>query len=334
MNVSDRTILEQIERKVGRPVPHRWNGERCVELDLTAEDSLFSGLIRRHSPSEKDEIMQLIGHLTALKHLNLRRNKLHQLPANFENLSELEQLNLGSNYLGSVPPEIRHFQQLKYLQLANNDITILPEFIGSYRQLEYLTLHKNINLKSVDALAPLTSLKSLNLYFLNLVRLPAFVYRFNRLVTLTLWNMRDFTDDLATLGNLEYFSVCGTPSLRELPPALTQLKKLRMIRVFQNSLDRLPGDFGELENLEQISLYQNQLTQLPESMARLQKLKKLNLGWNRLARLPEFIARLPVLEWLAVFENPLDPAGESPRFAPTTTVLREWPFTTLAVPGK
>ena len=329
MNTPDLEIIRQIERKVGRPVPHAFDGDRCAELDLTSEDCLFSGLIRRHSDADKQEIMTLVGRLTGLKKLNLRRNKLHRLPPNFADLRALEHLNLGSNYLGGVPGQIRGIAGLKYLHLGNNDITELPEFIGGFSRLEYITLHKNLKLKSVEALAPLSGLKALNLYFLNLGRLPAFVYNFKKLVTLTLWNIHTFTDELGGLTNLEFFSDCGTPALRELPPALTQLKKLRMIRIFQNSLERLPEDFGDLENLEQISLYQNQLTALPESMARLQKLQKLNLGWNNFAALPPFLARLKSLEWLAIFENPLKDSGGRPAFAPATKVIRDWPFTTL-----
>lgn len=326
--MSDIDLIQELEQKVGRAFPHRLEGERCVELELGADDHPYYGLIRRHTPGEKREIMTRVGRLTGLRKLNLRRNKLGQLPDNFRDLRELEHLNLGSNYLGGVPEPLRECGKLKYLHLGNDDITELPPWFGDFARLEYLTLHKNLKLKSVDALASQTSLRTLNVYFLNLGGLPRFIYGLKNLVTLNLWNINDLSDDISALSNLEFFSLCGTPGLRALPEGITRLKKLRMTRLFQNNLERLPAGMGDLENLEQISLYQNKLSALPDSMARLRKLTKLNLGWNCFETLPDWINRMNSLRWLAVFENPLrsDVAITLP---PAAHVAREWPFTTL-----
>ncbi len=330
--MSDIDLIGKLEQKVGRAFPHKLEGERCVELELGADDHAYYGLIRRHSDSTKEEIMTLVGRLTGLRKLNLRRNKLFRLPDNFSDLRELEHLNLGSNYLGGVPEQIRGFSKLKYLHLGNNDITELPVWIGDFAQLDYLTLHKNLKLKSVDALAAQTSLRTLNIYFLNLGGLPKFIYGLKNLVTLNLWNINDLSDDVSKLMNLEFFSLCGTPGMRTLPDGFTRLKKLRMTRVFQNNLEQLPANIGDLENLEQISLYQNKLSALPDSMARLKKLTKLNLGWNCFETLPVWINQMTSLQWLAVFENPLrsDVAFTLP---PVTHVARVWPFTTLPTPS-
>ena len=203
MNTSDLSTLKELRQKVGRTFHYTLEDERCVELNLTSDEYLYQGLIRHHSAAEKMDVLKLVSRLTGLKTLNLRRNKLFQLPPEFSNLRELEQLNLGSNYLGGVPVEISGFSRLKYLHLGNNDIAELPAFIGEFQNLEYLTLHKNLKLKSVQALASLHSLKALNLYFLNLGgRLPSFIYGFKKLVTLTLWNIKDLSDELTELQNL------------------------------------------------------------------------------------------------------------------------------------
>lgn len=315
---------------MGRTFHYTLEGERCVELNLTSDEYLYQGLIRHHSADEKMDILKLVSRLTGLKALNLRRNRVFKLPPDFRSLRELEQLNLGSNYLGGVPAEISAFSRLKYLHLGNNDIAELPAFLGEFQNLEYLTLHKNLKLKSVQALAGLNSLKALNLYFLNLGgRLPACIYEFKNLVTLTLWNIKDLSDELRELKNLEFFSNCGCPSLREAPAVIAKLKKLRMIRLFQNNLEKIPDAYGELENLEQISFYQNRLSTLPDSFARLSKLKKLNLGWNSFEVLPAWLGQIRTLEWLAVFENPLRESNDL-GLPPTTQVLRTWPFSTLA----
>lgn len=326
--MSDRDILAALERRIGRPFAHTLEGDRCVALDLTSADYLFRGLVRRHSRAEKQEIMALVSRLSGLRMLNLRRNKLFELPESFRNLRELEHLNLGSNYLGHVPAQIRGFSRLTYLHLGNNDITDLPPWIGSFERLEYLTLHKNLKLRSVDVLAGHKTLKTLNLYLISLGSAPGFMYDLTSLVSLTLWNTT-LSDEVVRLTNLEFLTDCG--GLKTLPEGFTQLKKLRMARLYQNRLERLPDNVGDLENLEQLSLYQNRLTRLPDSMVRLKKLTKLNLGWNRFETLPSWLDQLPALEWLGVFENPLGDRDACP-MPHAACVAREWPFTSLHAP--
>ncbi|MFN7139993.1 MAG: hypothetical protein ACK4UN_11725, partial [Limisphaerales bacterium] len=99
MSTSDIATLEKLQSRVARPVRFELNGERCIALDLTADDYIWSGLIRHHSNDEKQEILELVCRLKELKRLNLRRNKLGLLPESFSELTELEQLNLGSNHL-------------------------------------------------------------------------------------------------------------------------------------------------------------------------------------------------------------------------------------------
>jgi Leucine-rich repeat (LRR) protein len=326
--MTDRDILAALERRIGRPFAYTLEGDRCVALDLTSEHYLFRGLIRRHPAAEKREIMELVSRLIGLRTLNLRRNKLLSLPDSFQNLRAVEHLNLGSNYLGHVPGQIRGFSRLTYLHLGNNEIAELPPWMEDFARLEYLALHKHLRLRSVDALAGQKRLKTLNLYLVNLGRMPRFMYELTTLVSLTLWNVSDLSDEIARLTNLEFFTDCGAPGLHRLPDGFTKLKKLRMTRLYQNQLEKLPDDFGDLENLEQVSLYQNRLSQLPHSMARLKKLAKLNLGWNSFETLPPWLSELPSLEWLGVFENPLRNC-DAVTVPPAARVAREWPLTTL-----
>lgn len=327
MSTSDIVTLEKLRSRVGRPFHFEMDKGRCIALDLTSGDYIWSGLIRHHSQVEKEEILALVCQLEGLKKLNLRRNLLGRLPEAFRGLTQLEELNLGSNRLGIIPPQLAGLKRLKYLHLGNNYITTVPEFVSELQELEYFTLHKNIRIKSVENLAGLKRLKHLNLHYLNLHRLPPFIYEFRSLVTLTLWNVREIKDEIANLTNLEFFSDCGCPGLRTLPDSLLKLRRLRMIRLFQNNLESLPENFGDLENLEELSLYQNKLVRLPDSFAKLQKLKKLNLAWNRFRSVPACLTDCAALEWLAVFENPLK-HGEQVALPPQTTVLKVWPFTT------
>ena len=298
---SDVHILHRLRKRIAKDFRVTMEDDRCVALDLTEDPC--GGLIRSHTPAEKDEILRLICRLTGLKELNLRRNKLGHLPSTFRDLTQLEYLNLGSNYLGEVPESLRSLTRLKYLHLANNDLVQLPGFIKEFSGLEHLALHKNVRLKSIDAVSGLKQLKILNLYYLNLHRLPPFIFEMEELVTLTVWNISEFPEALANLTHLEFFTNCGTPAWRTLPPELTQLRKMRMMRLCQNGLTCLPESFGALENLEQLSLYQNALSQLPESFSQLKNLKKLNLGWNCFRSIPACLGECSALEWLGAFRT-------------------------------
>lgn len=326
--MSDLRIIENLKEKVGRPFDHVMDDDRCVELSLGDDNAPYYGLIRHHTPAEKLEILSLISDLTGLRKLNLRRNLLGVLPPEFDRLVDLEELILGSNYLGRFPEQIRSYKKIRKLALSNNDIVELPPWCSELNDLEHLALHKNLKLKSIASIQGLKNLRSLNLYFVNILTLPEFVYEFRSLQTLTLWNIKNFPDGLETLEKLEFFTHCGGPSVTSLPKGFTKLPKLRMARIYQNSLETLPDDLGEMENLEQLSFYQNRLSQLPDSMSRLKKLTKLNLGWNQFETLPDWINDLTDLQWLAIFENPLkQPDGIKAR--PGLKIDREWPFTTV-----
>src|SRR5690606_24549729 len=138
MNRSDTATLDRIQGRVGQPVQFEMDGGRCVALDLTSDQSIWSGVIRHRSQSDKNEIMDLVCRLTGLKRLNLRRNHLGVLPEAFSGLTELEELNLGSNCLGIIPPQLRALKKLRYLHLGNNELQQVPEFMPELQQLEYL----------------------------------------------------------------------------------------------------------------------------------------------------------------------------------------------------
>jgi Leucine-rich repeat (LRR) protein len=329
--MSDRALIKLLEQKVGGPFHYKMEGERCTVLDLTSTEALFNGLIRHHAREDQQEILKIVCGLAGLRELNLRRNKIGRLPSEFRNLQELQVLNLGSNALLEVPPVVLELCQLRSLHLGNNGLAELPPGMRALTQLEHLWLHKNIRLRSLEPLAELRALKTLNLFFLNLHELPGFIYQLEQLVSLTLWNVSGFTDELARLGKLQFLSICGTPGLKALPRAFTTLKQLRMVRLFQNRLASLPEEFGELRALEQVSLYQNRLATLPDSFGALRHLKKLNLGWNCFQRVPECLRQCASLEWLALFANPLEADSPMPSW-PGGTILRDWPFTTLPEP--
>ena len=103
-------------------------------------------------------------------------------------------------------------------------------------------------------------------------------------------------------------------TLSSLPPALVQLRSLRVLRLADNAFAELDGAADvifALAALEELVLSGNRLTSVPPHIGRLQRLKRLDLRGNQLAALPDEIGELSALETLDVFDNKLTALPDS-----------------------
>ena len=97
-------------------------------------------------------------------------------------------------------------------------------------------------------------------------------------------------------------------TLSSLPPALVQLRSLRVLRLADNAFAELDGSADvifALAALEELVLSGNRLTSVPPHVGRLQRLKRLDLRGNQLAALPDEVGELSALEVLDIFDNKL-----------------------------
>jgi len=305
--MNDIDILNKIKIIIKKDFYYKLNNNICIELDLTSEDYIYKGLCRHSTIKEKREILKLIGKLTNLEVLNLRRCMFFNIDDNyFKLLPNLKFLDLGSNYLKNIPSSIKYLQKLEYLNLAVNELNKCPNIFEELSLLKKLNLHKN-KFKILDeSISSLKKLESLNIYGLNLKETPMFIFNLNNLNNLVLSHFNNIPREIENLHNLEYFTNNIAIKLYSLPDEFTSLKKLKMARIYQNSLKYLPKNFGNLKNLEQLSLYQNKLTELPSSFINLQKLEKLNLSWNQFTKFPKEIKSLQNLKWLGYYLNNTD----------------------------
>jgi acetyl esterase/lipase len=93
--------------------------------------------------------------------------------------------------------------------------------------------------------------------------------------------------------------------LRELPPSIGKLTKLKKLRLARNFLTALP-DLRPLQRLEVLELQANQLRELPEGIGQLKSLRILDVCGNQLRRLPDACRALPSLRRLVVGGNLFD----------------------------
>jgi Leucine-rich repeat (LRR) protein len=123
----------------------------------------------------------------------------------------LEYLNLKNDRLKEIPKEISNLKQLKVLNLSGNDFNSLPNEFSNLNNLEELFLNdeKNINLpKTLKILSKLPKLKSLHLENDNLYKLPNEINDLKSLESLYLNNNHFETiPNLKPLDHLKYLDL-------------------------------------------------------------------------------------------------------------------------------
>ena len=279
--MKDFDIVEKL-KKIIPNAKFEFENERCTSIDLTDDNYIFHGLIRNYSDTSKKEIIQYISKFQNLKKLNLRKNKLLQIP-DFD-LYNLEFLDLGSNYLKKTPIFFKN-SNLKYLNLGVNELKEIPEWFNDFSNLETIKLHKN-KLNSINNIDNCKKIKFFNIYFNLIKKIPDFIWNYKK-VEFFSWGISGITqisDKIANWENLNWLSLVSN-KLETIPDCICFLKNIKGLRLHKNKIKYLPENIGLLDKLEQLTLYNNQIKNLPESFKYL-KLKKLNIARNKFEKKP------------------------------------------------
>lgn len=104
--------------------------------------------------------------------LNLRKQKLKEIPPEIFLLKNLRTLNLSKNKITSVPKEIGQLTNLVEFDLSSNTIELLPMEMGELKMLKKLILGKNELYSLPSSFGNLISLEFLDLWSNNLIELP------------------------------------------------------------------------------------------------------------------------------------------------------------------
>jgi len=269
ISASDKTIIGQLSDIC--KFHYKMEEEHCTEISFHDEASLFGGTIRRHP--QKKQIIESVARLPYLKHLNIRKCKIKEMPE--IRSRSLEYLDISCNDIESIPSWVVSQPQLKFLSLGANKLIEVPDL--SSLPLETLKLHKN-RIKQMPEVGD--KIKSLNLFLNPMLGIP------ERVLSLSLLEVFSFgvtetktLPSLSSLPNLRWLTLTVN-HIESLPDDICQLDKMEGLTLAKNKLKRLPSRIGEM-NLKSLTLYSNNIAELPESFFGL-KLNKLNLARNPL----------------------------------------------------
>jgi len=183
-------------------------------------------------------------YLTNLTHLDLRSNKIDNLPSDIWNLTNLTHLDLRSNKIDNLPSDIWNLTNLTYLNLGSNKISSLPSEMWNLTNLTYLNLQYN----------DLTEVPDLGSVSDNFT--TSYCYDYSNVIILC-------NNEISNADNLSNYT------------------KLKKIDLYNNSLTTFNPDLSSLSDLTYISLKNNSLKSLGNNILDLDwKLKYLYLYWN------------------------------------------------------
>uniref|UniRef100_A0A914HYP4 Disease resistance R13L4/SHOC-2-like LRR domain-containing protein n=1 Tax=Globodera rostochiensis TaxID=31243 RepID=A0A914HYP4_GLORO len=252
-----------------------------------------------------------IRRLRRLKMMDLRENKITELPATIAELQCLSILLLSSNQLKRIPDEIGQCVQLTQLDLQHNELESLPESIGSLVALKRLGIRYNHLLELPSTLAQCTLLDEFVVESNKLQALPDGIL--NALPSLKSINLsRNQLSAIPQGGfeqtvsvNVEHNSISKENELTAFPLDFGTWVTITELNVSNNEIHELPLDIDKLINLEVLVLSTNRLKKLPTQIGSLRRLRELDLEENELEAIPSEIGFLTALTKLWIQSNQL-----------------------------
>uniref|UniRef100_A0A8C0ENZ4 Leucine rich repeat containing 39 n=1 Tax=Bubo bubo TaxID=30461 RepID=A0A8C0ENZ4_BUBBB len=184
----------------------------------------------------------------------------------------------------TLPSCLLKLVHLQEWQLHRTSLQKIPQFIGRFHNLVVLDLSRN-SIESVPKeIGQLTSLQELLLSYNRIKSVPK---------------------EISNCISLERLELAVNRSICDLPPQLSDLKKLSHIDLCMNRFTTIPSALLNMPNLEWLDMGGNKLQELPDAIDRMENLHTLWLQRNEINSLPETIGNMKNLSTLVLSNNKL-----------------------------
>ncbi|XP_041359115.1 leucine-rich repeat-containing protein 40-like [Gigantopelta aegis] len=286
-------------------------------------------LYLRHNKLTYLPILENCGNL---KELHLGNNQLNALTSeHLVHLKSVTVLDLRDNKISNLPDEITLLQGLQRLDVTNNDLSGLPYALGSIDSLNSLVLDGN-PMKSIRRDIVMRGTVSLKKYLKSRMEEPDVVSKADgdkdsplpgmssdrvRAHELHQFKTLDYSNRKATTlpeDIMEEAKTSGVVSINlnknlftNVPENLVYIgNTLRELYLGYNKISSLSSDISLYLKLTTLDLRCNTLSDLPHEMDVLDNLREITISNNRFTRLPPVLFELKKLEILFAADNKID----------------------------
>lgn len=187
---------------------------------------------------------------TNLKHLDIARLNLTEIPSSLGTLNKLSSLNLSNNSITNFT-NITPLIQLEEINLSGNALTKVPEEINNFLNLKTLNLSNN-KIEQFSTLNSLHNLEWLSLENNNLNNIPTETTALEKLTYLNLSrnNISGGTGMLSTLINLEQLWLNHNKLKGSIPTNILSLPKLMNLSLQSNEFEgNIPDNLPDICNI-------------------------------------------------------------------------------------
>ncbi|XP_005050493.2 PREDICTED: leucine-rich repeat-containing protein 39 isoform X2 [Ficedula albicollis] len=199
-------------------------------------------------------------------------------------------------------------EEWKEWQLHRTSLQKIPQFIGRFHNLVVLDLSRN-SIESVPKeIGQLTSLQELLLSYNRIKSVPKEISNCISLERLELAVNRSICDlppQLSDLKKLSHIDLCMN-QFTAIPPALLNMPNLEWLDMGGNKLQELPDTIDRMENLHTLWLQRNEIHSLPETIGNMKNLSTLVLSNNKLKDIPACMKNMTNLRFVNFRDNPLE----------------------------
>ena len=291
-------------------------------------------LYLRHN---KLQYLPLLSKCHNLKELHLGNNQIRELTAeHLKHLESLSVLDIRDNKVAEIPKEINLLTGLQRLDLTNNDLTGLPYVMGTMTALKAVVLDGN-PMKSIRRDIIMRGTTELKKYLTSRIEETDIPVASNKGVhsgqgesgiiggtgqgvnphDVCQSKVLDYSNKNTTEVPEDVWEVAGKGEVTsvnlsknaftDLPQSMICLSVcLKELNMGRNRLSSLNSDIGLYLRLTMLDLRNNQLSSLPKEMDSLYDLRELYISYNRFTTLPSVVYELKKLENLFADTNKID----------------------------